>query len=716
MKKLYFFSLPRKLILYFSAVLAFVLISFGMPATSHAVAQSQVSSWLEFTAAVDSMKETGGIIKFSGNIAMPAGGQKTFDVTQEGRTITIFTNGYTFSVTGSQATFGSGISFSGGDTGSVLRIDNSGTVILKGASAAGSASNTSPVITVKSGGNLKMSSGMIMGYGNGIEILSGGSATISGGSVSSLGDSKAAVSVSDGGGLVIDGANITANGTLSSCVMVSGTAEMDGDTAITATGDTTKGITVSGTGRLTMADGSISSASLGVLVYGEFTLNGGTILSTKAYGLSLQSGSETEMTGGTVDSDSLNTRSIYCGAAFRMCDGEIKDIYLDDGAVATILNGEITSTYKPVQFKELPADPTLIYFTAVDWTEQIAKSSSQTKVYKRASFEVVSPPSIDLVPDVNRSVEFTIKGQRPIGGSLFKLQDLIGATGKVSLGGTKYVSYTVSGNRIDFMPQEEGTGELVIKDTITCAETVRIPVTVASESESESEAVTETEPIPETEETELEETELEEEAGTTGPSMSQFQKNKTYQSGMFTDVNETLWYGYNQNKVIADAYEYGFMVGNTSTTFNPKGNVTIAEAVTMAARVRSIYETGDAQFPSGSPWYQPYADYAIANGVIKQFDFTDYGRAATRAEMAYIFSNALPPEEFSPQNTVNNLPDVNSGTPYSSSIFLLYQAGVLSGNDDTGTFYPVKNISRAEAAAIITRVAVEAKRSSGNTF
>jgi len=712
MKKLYFFPRPRKLFLYFCALLTFVLISFGMPATSHAVAQSQVSSWVEFTAAIDSLKETGGIIKFSGNIAMPAGGQKTFDVTEEGRIITIFTNGYTFSVTGSQATFGPGISFSGGDSGSVLRIDNNGTVVFKGASAASPASNTSPVITVKSGGRLKLVSGMIMGYGNGIEVQGGGAAEISGGSISTLGDGKAAVSVSDGGGLEIEGANITANGVMSSCVMVSGAAEIDGDTSISATGDTTRGITVSGTGRLTMDNGNVSSASLGILVYGEFTLNGGMVSSTKTYSLSLQPGSEAEMTGGTISSDSSATRSIYCGSEFRMCDGEIKDIYLGNGAIATILNGEITNTYKPVQFKELPADPTLIYFTAVDWTEQISKASSQTRVYKRASFEVISPASIDLVPDVNRSVEFTIKGQRPIGGSLFKLQDLLGTTGKVSLGGTKYVSYTVSGNRIDFMPQEEGTGELVINDSITCAETVRIPVTVASESE----AAVEPEPTPVTEEAELEEAEPEDEIGTSGPSMSQFQKNKTYQPGMFADVNEMLWYGYHQNKVIADAYEYGFMVGNTPTTFNPKGNVTIAEAVTMAARVHSIYETGDAQFPSGSPWYQPYADYAAANDIIKQFDFTDYGRAATRAEMAYILSNALPSEEFRAQNTVNNLPDVDSGTPYSSSIFLLYQAGVLSGNDDTGTFYPGRNISRAEAAAIITRVAVEAKRSSGNTF
>ncbi|MDP3386510.1 MAG: S-layer homology domain-containing protein [Eubacteriales bacterium] len=199
-------------------------------------------------------------------------------------------------------------------------------------------------------------------------------------------------------------------------------------------------------------------------------------------------------------------------------------------------------------------------------------------------------------------------------------------------------------------------------------------------------------------------------------SMSNFTKGSTYIGGLFSDIDESQWYGFNKQKVIAGAYEYGLMKGNSPSTFNPAGNVTLAEAVTMAVRVHSIYTSGIADFTQGNPWYQVYVDYAIANGIIKINDFSNYNRAATRAEMAYIFSNAMPSNEFMQQNTVVQLPDVNNTTPYYGSIFTLYRAGILTGGDTAGTFYPDRNISRAEAAAIISRVAVASMRASGKVF
>jgi S-layer homology domain. len=197
--------------------------------------------------------------------------------------------------------------------------------------------------------------------------------------------------------------------------------------------------------------------------------------------------------------------------------------------------------------------------------------------------------------------------------------------------------------------------------------------------------------------------------------MSNFTKSKTYTPGMFADVDENQWYGYTQQKVIANAYEYGLMQGSGST-FNPTGNMTIAEAVTIAARVHHIYNGGDGIFTQGSVWYQVYVDYAIANNIIAANDFTNYKKAATRAEMSYIFSNALPAAEFASQNTVNALPDVNSSTPYYSAILMLYKAGVVAGSDSIGTFNPANNITRAEAAAIISRVMLPTERFGGKTF
>jgi hypothetical protein len=198
--------------------------------------------------------------------------------------------------------------------------------------------------------------------------------------------------------------------------------------------------------------------------------------------------------------------------------------------------------------------------------------------------------------------------------------------------------------------------------------------------------------------------------------MSNFKPTNSYTPGQFTDVSEDAWYGNNQQKVVALAYQYGLMMGKTKTEYTPSGNVTIAEALTIAVRVHSIYTTGTANFTQGSPWYQVYVDYAITNGIIAANDFPNYTRNVTRSEMAYLFVNALPESEFTSRNTVNSLPDVNNATANIDAILLLYRAGVLTGSDTQGTFNPYNNINRAETAAIITRVILPSMRVSGRTF
>ena len=103
-------------------------------------------------------------------------------------------------------------------------------------------------------------------------------------------------------------------------------------------------------------------------------------------------------------------------------------------------------------------------------------------------------------------------------------------------------------------------------------------------------------------------------------------------------------------------------------------------------------------------------DYAVANGIVRSGDFTSYTAKATRGQMAYIFSRALPASVLPSINNVQTLPDVTSSTAYHTEIFSLYNAGVLTGSDVFGTFKPNDNIIRAEAAAILTRVALPEQR------
>ena len=130
----------------------------------------------------------------------------------------------------------------------------------------------------------------------------------------------------------------------------------------------------------------------------------------------------------------------------------------------------------------------------------------------------------------------------------------------------------------------------------------------------------------------------------------------------------------------------------------------------MAVVVHNIYNGNSGNFQQGTPWFQVYVDYAVANGIISPGGFNNYGKLATRAEMAYIFSRCVPQWEFAAINEVNFLPDVSKGSQYSDNIFMLYRAGVLSGSDAKGTFSPNSNITRAEAAAIISRVVLPVER------
>ncbi len=184
--------------------------------------------------------------------------------------------------------------------------------------------------------------------------------------------------------------------------------------------------------------------------------------------------------------------------------------------------------------------------------------------------------------------------------------------------------------------------------------------------------------------------------------LSSFVKVAAYQSGRFPDVSTSKWYA----SSVQTAYEYGLFNGKPSGMFDPDSNVSLAEAVKLAACLHSIYNTGAASFGASSPWYRPYADYALNNGIISA-DYTDYAALATRSEIAVILSKALPQEALSAKNNVqdNAIPDVPIGYSYSPAVYALYRAGVLVGCNTKGLFLPNDHITRAEVAAIITRMA-----------
>ena len=189
----------------------------------------------------------------------------------------------------------------------------------------------------------------------------------------------------------------------------------------------------------------------------------------------------------------------------------------------------------------------------------------------------------------------------------------------------------------------------------------------------------------------------------------------TYRN-QFTDVPRSAWYYEN----VKSLYELGLTNGQgTRDRFAPDADITLAEAITLAARLRSLYETGSSETgPSlygsdGGPWYMGYVTYAQKTGIISTEFKGQYGQNATRAQMAHIMAHTLPTSHFTSINeetvaegyaSQSYIRDVTEYTPYQQDILTLYRWGILSGTDRTGSFHPSEDIARSEVAAMLTRL------------
>lgn len=175
----------------------------------------------------------------------------------------------------------------------------------------------------------------------------------------------------------------------------------------------------------------------------------------------------------------------------------------------------------------------------------------------------------------------------------------------------------------------------------------------------------------------------------------------------FTDVPQSEWY-YNE---IAQAYKLGFVKGTSDTTYSPDGSVTIAETITFAVRLNYIYNGKEVPAPAdGAEWYTPYVDAAVKAGIIKNNQYADYNAPALRKQVAMIMAKALPTSYVQAINMFTEVPDLDKKDSAYGSVLRLYNAGILIGSDDQYNFLPETNITRAEVAAIINRLAIPTSR------
>lgn len=174
----------------------------------------------------------------------------------------------------------------------------------------------------------------------------------------------------------------------------------------------------------------------------------------------------------------------------------------------------------------------------------------------------------------------------------------------------------------------------------------------------------------------------------------------------FTDVSRSSWY-YDS---IRAAWEKDLIDGVTRTLYKPDDTLTVAQAIKLSAALHQMLNNnGKVTLRNGSPyWYSSYVSYAVDNGIIEKM-YLDYTPAQMNApvkrnEFVHIFYGAM--SDYRQINTVadNKIPDVITTDTYALEIYTFYRAGILTGSDKNGTFYPTNDIKRSEVAAILSRM------------
>lgn len=164
----------------------------------------------------------------------------------------------------------------------------------------------------------------------------------------------------------------------------------------------------------------------------------------------------------------------------------------------------------------------------------------------------------------------------------------------------------------------------------------------------------------------------------------------------FQDVREGDWFA----PYVSVCVDNGLMKGTRDGNFSPNGTITVAEAATIAARLRES-ATGDAipditPLPGESlPWYQKYVSYLISNGVA----VPEPSKNASRQDFISLLSAVTPAGRLEAINSISGLPDTAD-----TGVLAFYNAGITTGVDEYGTFAGDRTLTRSEAAAMLARV------------
>ena len=180
----------------------------------------------------------------------------------------------------------------------------------------------------------------------------------------------------------------------------------------------------------------------------------------------------------------------------------------------------------------------------------------------------------------------------------------------------------------------------------------------------------------------------------------------------FIDVPKGYWaYDY-----IKDMYEQGIVSGKSATIFDPDGNVTRGQFVTMLGRMAGVDKTNYNKCAfadvNKNMYYAPYIQWASENGIVYGYDAKTFApdQSITRQQMAVMIARFCDYQgiKLGVKNDAVTFADNALIADYAKdAVSRMQVAGIISGysnGDGTYSFNPQANATRAQTCAMLSRL------------
>jgi hypothetical protein len=220
----------------------------------------------------------------------------------------------------------------------------------------------------------------------------------------------------------------------------------------------------SGDGTLSVEGGQIKGINCGIAGDGTMELGGATVRATDVNGIGVSVTGSGKLT-------------LYSGEV----SGPENGVCIGSGASAILYNGTVKATGEVFPYSIfMEGNPSVIRYTMADLQGSqyydVDPESPESNYIERQSFAVTLPYplKVELTEGEPSTVNFTIAGDK-LDGSFITLQDQLGASGTLS-----NASYTVSGNTVAFTPVSAGSAVLSFTDQITYSGTWDLDVNVTA--------------------------------------------------------------------------------------------------------------------------------------------------------------------------------------------------------------------------------------------